>query len=212
MNLSIVVGTCDDYLEYMPHSMALMNRYLPIELPRIVAGETQSIENTNYEWSLPGKGVWGKRMREALQKVKTEYVFFTLDDYYYSQKLTKEFFDWLLLFMDREKANKLCLTPVPDFAQYQYEETIDTIKRMSPHSNWLTSVQPGIWRTQHLIDILEDSYSPWDFEIAGSEKIRHKEKDHYVLKLDEPIYFNFVRQGKIKTPGWEAFLKQERLA
>jgi hypothetical protein len=212
MNLSILVGTCDDYLEFMPNSMALMDRYLPDELPRIVAGETQAIEHPNYEWCLPGKGAWGKRMVEALQKVKTDYVFFTLDDYYYSQKLTKEFFDWLLVFMEREKADKLCLTPVPSMANYQYTETVDTIKRMAPYSNWLTSVQPAIWRTEHLLRLMHEEYSPWSFEVEGSEKARHQEKNHYVIKLDEPVYFNFVRQGKCKTIGWEKFLEQEGLA
>ena len=212
MNLSIVVGTCDDYLEFMPNSISLMDKYLPRELKKIVAGETETVQSGDHEWHLPGKEPWGKRMRGALEKVKTKYVFFTLDDYYYSQKLSKEFFNWLLLFMDREKANKLCLTPVPDWAAYKYTETVDTIKRMSSDSNWLTSVQPAIWRTDHLLNTLEDSYSPWDFEITGSEKLRYKETGHYVIKLDEQVYFNFVRQGKNKTEGWENFLKQEGLS
>jgi len=183
MSLSILVGTCDDYLEYMPNSMVLMDKYLPTEYPRIVAGETQAVERTNYEWCLPGKGVWGKRMIESLQKVKTDYVFFTLDDYYFSQKLTKEFFDWLLLFMKREKADKLCLTPVPDFAQYQYTDTVDTIKRMAPYSNWLTSVQPAIWRTEHLLRLMNEEYSPWDFEVTGSEKNKAPRKRSLCHKI-----------------------------
>ena len=212
MNLSIVVGTCDDYLEYMPDSIFLMDKYLPEGLTKIVAGETERVPTEGYEWYLPGKESWGKRMKGAIEKVETKYVFFTLDDYYYCQRLSSEFFDWLLIFMDREKANKLSLTPVPDFAGYKYTETVDTIKKMSLDSNWLTSVQPAIWRTDHLLKNLEDSYSPWDFEITGSEKLRHKEVGHYVMNLDEQVYFNFVRRGKNKTEGWENFLKQEGLS
>ena len=75
MNFSILIGTCDSYLEYMPNSMTLLDKYLPA-VTKVVVGETEKIDRDGYRWVLPGKAVWGKRMIEALKTIDTEFVFF----------------------------------------------------------------------------------------------------------------------------------------
>lgn len=210
-NLTIVLGTCDSYLKYIPNCVHLLNKYFEPSCRKIIVGETQKIEYLGYDWVLPGKVQWGDRMKQAVGLIDTDYTFFMLDDYYLSQKLSVDFFDWLITFMNRECANKITLTPVPDWAGYKYLETIDTIKRMSPQSEWLSSAQPAIWKTSHLLNVLDKNYDPWDFEILGSAKLQGKEKSHFVIKLDEPIYFNFVRKGNVLSEGWEKFLESQGL-
>lgn len=210
--LSIIIGTCDSYLKYVPNCVTLINKYFELSCKKIIVGETQKIDFPGYEWHLPGKLQWGTRMRQALSLIDTEYVFFMLDDYYLSQKISIQFIKWLTDFMDRELANKLIITTVPDWANYRYLETIDTIKRMSPFSEWLSSAQPAIWKTSHLKQVIEDHYDPWDFEIIGSQKLKGKENSHFVIKLDEPIYFNFVRKGGVLSENWNNFLAKENLS
>lgn len=210
-DITVIVGTCDSYLKYIPNCVHLINKYFEPQCRKIIVGETQKIECEGFEWTLSGKVQWGKRMKQAVSMIDTEYTFFLLDDYYLSQKLSRDFFDWLITFMNRENANKITITPVPDWANYRYVETIDTIKRMSPYSEWLSSAQPAIWRTSHLLNVLNERYDPWDFEIIGSATLKGKEKSHFVIKLDEPIYFNFVRKGNVLSEGWKEFLESQGL-
>lgn len=211
--LSVVIGTCDSYIKYLPNCLTLLDKYFEPNIRKLIVSETESFEKQGYEWILPGKEQWGKRIGSGLKLINTEYVFFILEDYYISQKLSIDFFNWILTFMDREKANKIIFTTVPDWANYRYTQTIDTIKRMSPCSEWLTSAQPAIWKTNHILNnVVQDDYDPWDFEIKGSEKLKGRENSHFVVKLDEPIYFNFVRKGNVLSPGWEQFLRQEGLS
>ena len=114
--------------------------------------------------------------------------------------------------MDREDANKVTLTPVPNWAGYKYTETLDTIKRMSKDSEWLASVQPSVWKTSQFLSIVEDDYNPWDFEIKGSEKLKGEEDSHFVVLLDVPLYFNIARKGGTLTKGWQDFLNSEGLS
>jgi hypothetical protein len=211
MNISVLVGTCDSYLKFVPNFVSLANKYFEPNVERIIIGETIKEEYGGYKFITPGKLQWGERMLVGLNEVKTKYVFFALEDYYLSQKLSVDFISWLMQFMGRENAKKLMLSCVPDFAQYQYSRTIDTIKQMSPRSNWLASIQPAIWDVEHLKSIILPEYSPWDFEIKASEILRHHEMNHYVIKLDEPIYFNFVRKGGVLSDGWSQFLNNEGL-
>ena len=113
--------------------------------------------------------------------------------------------------MDNHKVNKVTLTPVPDFAKYEYLESVNTMHKMSPNSPWLTSVQPAIWRKSELLKFLKPEYSPWNFEVKGSKEAKNNVENYFVAKLDKPIYFNMVRKGKQPSPGWEEFLEQQNL-
>jgi len=211
MNLTTVVGTCDAYLAAVPHFITLYDRYFEPPLRKIMIGETTDIEHTDYEWILPGTKQWGERMLSGLELVQTEYTFFVLEDYYLSQLLTTEFIEYLIKFMDRYQADKLSLTPVPDFACHRYSETINTIHRMSTDSDSMTSLQPAIWRTSELMRVMKSNYTPWDFEVVGDSIVKGVKDNYFVAKLDEPIYFNFVRRGGVLSEGWEEFLTVQNL-
>lgn len=211
MNLTTVVGTCDSYLDLIPGFSILYERYFEPKVETIIVGETEVLDMPKYTFITPGKKPWGERIINALSETKTKYVFFVLDDYYLSQLLTIEYVEYLLNFMDRHNINKITLTPVPDFANYQYLESVNTMYKMSPTSPWLTSVQPAIWKKSELLKYLKPEYSPWDFEVKGSEEAKNNAENYFVAKLDIPIYFNMVRQGKIPSTGWEEFLKKENL-
>lgn len=216
MNLSVLTGTCDKYLKFVPHFLTLYHKYFEPDVAFILVGEQIQVE-TNVQYLTPGALPWGARMLKGLDEIKTDYVFFLLEDYYLSQPLTTNYFEWLLTFMDRQKAKKLILSVIPPEAKYTYTDRIDTMKRMDPNSNWLTSVQPAIWRTSHLRTLMLPEYSPWAFEVDGSEALRGKETDHWVAALDEPIYFNAAsKRAELSYPvmqrGWQAFFEKEKLS
>jgi hypothetical protein len=211
MNLTTVVGTCDSYLDLIPGFSILYERYFEPNIETLIVSETENLDIPKYKFITPGKKQWGERIINALSETKTEYVFFVLDDYYLSQLLTNEYIEYLLKFMDNRKVNKIMLSPVPDFAKYEYLESINTMHKMSPTSPWLTSVQPAIWRKSELLKLLKPEYTPWNFEVEGSKLAKNNVENYFVAKLDNPIYFNMVRKGKQPSPGWEEFLKEQNL-
>ena len=211
MNLTTIVGTCDSYLDLIPGFSILYERYFEPNIETLIVSETEDLDIPKYKFITPGKKQWGERIIQAISETKTEYVFFVLDDYYLSQLLTNEYIEYLLKFMDNRKVNKIMLSPVPDFAKYEYLESINTMHKMSPNSPWLTSVQPAIWRKSELLKFLKPEYTPWNFEVKGSELAKNNIENYFVAKLDNPIYFNMVRKGKQPSPGWEEFLKEQNL-
>jgi hypothetical protein len=211
MNLTTIVGTCDSYLDLIPGFSILYERYFEPNIETLIVSETENLDIPKYKFITPGKKQWGERIIQAISETKTEYVFFVLDDYYLSQLLTNEYIEYLLKFMDNRKVNKIMLSPVPDFAKYEYLESINTMHKMSPTSPWLTSVQPAIWRKSELLKFLKPEYTPWNFEVEGSKEAKNNIENYFVAKLDNPIYFNMVRKGKQPSPGWEEFLKEQNL-
>ena len=211
MNLTTIVGTCDSYLDLIPGFSILYERYFEPNVETLIVSETEGLDIPKYKFITPGKKQWGERIIQAISETKTEYVFFVLDDYYLSQLLTNEYIEYLLKFMDNHKVNKIMLSPVPDFAKYEYLESINTMHKMSPNSPWLTSVQPALWRKSELLKFLKPEYTPWNFEVKGSKLAKNNIENYFVAKLDNPIYFNMVRKGKQPSPGWEEFLKEQNL-
>ena len=211
MNLTTIVGTCDSYLDLIPGFSILYERYFEPNIETLIVSETENLDIPKYKFITPGKKQWGERIINALSETKTEYVFFVLDDYYLCQLLTNEYIEYLLKFMDNRNVNKIMLSPVPDFAKYEYLESINTMHKMSPTSPWLTSVQPAIWRKSELLKFLKPEYTPWNFEVEGSKEAKNNIENYFVAKLDNPIYFNMVRKGKQPSPGWEEFLKEQNL-
>lgn len=209
MNLTTLVVTCDAYLSLVPNFIKLYSKYIEPTLPIIFVGENLAVEGVN--WVLPGSRSWGARVIDGLDQIHTEYVFFLLEDYYLSQRLSTDYLEFLIKFMDREKANKVMLSTIPPEANYKYSGTVDTIKKVSDFSEWLASVQPSIWRVSHLRKMLKPEYSPWDTEILGSKDLLGKDVRHYAVKLDEPIYFNVAGKGGHLRDGWEQFFAKEGL-
>ena len=211
MNLTTIVGTCDSYLDLIPGFSILYERYFEPNVETLIVSETEGLGIPKYKFITPGKKQWGERIIQAISETKTDYVFFVLDDYYLSQLLTNEYIEYLLKFMDNRKVNKIMLSTVPDFAKYEYLESINTMHKMSPTSPWLTSIQPAIWRRSELLKFLKPEYTPWNFEVKGSKLAKNNIENYFVAKLDNPIYFNMVRKGKQPSPGWEEFLKEQNL-
>ena len=63
---------------------------------------------------------------------------------------------------------------------------------LNASSDYLTSVQPSIWKTSHLKNCMVPGWSPWDFEIKGTELIRNKETDTYLIVRQQKPYWNAV--------------------
>jgi hypothetical protein len=209
-NITTVVGTCDSYLNVVPNFITLYNKYYEPSTRRLIVGETEKIDTDGFEWVLPGILPWGERMKIAIETVTTDYIFLLLEDYYLSQKLTVEYIEYLIAFMDRFKADKLSIFPM-EAHHNKYSEIINTIYKIDINGEFMSNLQPAIWRTEEFLRVVQPHYSPWDFEMYAQGNIRGIKDNYYLVKVDIPIYFNFVRRGNVLSAGAEDFLRDQCL-
>ena len=86
-----------------------------------------------------------------------------------------------------------------------------TVYRLSPYSNYLTSMQPSIWKTEHLKNCLHENWSPWQFEINGTNFIKGAEQDTYLMVRQSKPYWNAVRRGLKLCDGWDVIKDKYKL-
>jgi hypothetical protein len=208
-----LIGTCDSYSILWDNFVTLFDRYWKVECEKVFISENKVKKYEGYHFHTPGKNAWSNRMLSAMRQVKTEYTFFILEDYYFTELIDDKEVDFHLDFMQEYKANKVMMEykcpnlSLIDESIYQKR----TFFKLHDRSNYLTSVQPSIWKTSHLIECMQKDWSPWDFEISGTKRIKGRENKTYLMLRDKKPYWNAVRKGLKISPGWPEIRKKEKL-
>ena len=229
-NITTLIGSCDSYSPLWKNFDILFNKYWELETENILVSETVSQLDTpfiqNYKVLTDGTGLkWGERILKSLEYINTPYVFFILDDYYLTESLSEEFINEKLSLMKKYNADKLLFDiKYPHYTLKELEK--NKIYQFEMSSEYLNSVQPGIWKLDYLKKVLKPEYSPWDFEIAGND-FASQQKGIILLDRLDPIedgndietkkilfrfYHNFIRMGGKVSDGWEELYRKENLS
>ena len=228
--LTTVIGSCDSYSPLWKNFDILYDRYWGLETENILVSETISKIETpficDYKILTDGTGLkWGERMLKALEHVTTPYVFFILDDYYFTETISEEFLLDKINLMEKYNADKILFDILyPHYTLRELEQ--NKIYQFEMTSEYLNSVQPGIWKLDYLKKVLKPEYSPWDFEVSGNN-FSSQQNGIILLNRLDPIedgndietkkklfrfYHNFVRIGGNISEGWEELYKRENLS
>ena len=227
--VTTLIGSCDSYSPLWKNFDILYKRYSELNTENLLVSETiKSTESpfiNEYTVLTDGVGLsWGERMLRALDRVTTPYVFFILDDYYFTQSLSKEFLKTSLDLMNKHKADKLLFDILyPMYSVTELES--GSVYKFNMDSEYLNSIQPGFWKVDYLKKVLQPEYSPWDFEVKGNELAATKDGTILLKRLDPPndtndvetkkklyrFYHNFVRVGGVISEGWEDLYAKEGL-
>lgn len=222
-NITVVVGSCDAYNKLWKNFQICFDKYWDHQTNNIFI--TEQIPITNYTAKhftpvLSNRKNWGERMLEGIAQCETKYIFFILEDYFlhykYSEEQLKEYID----LMDLNNIDRLQISP-SDFQSYyncqyikpNYTISDDKYLRLEKHSLYSISMQPSIWNTNYLKYVLLPEYSPWEFEINGSQSISNDSRNHciFVDSTIQNVYFNAVRKGFIKNDNWYNFRTKHNL-
>lgn len=209
MNITLLIATCDSYSFLWENLATLTDRYLPFS-QKIVSCENTIFPYEGYKSISYSSSSWGERIIKTLDEIDTDFVFFILDDYYFTQKFDVNFFTQIESLLQITEYNKYCL----DCTNYSNYRLIPFNKNIFIHhqsSEYLTTLQPSVWRVSYLKQILKPNYSPWDFEILGTEQNKHYNNKCFMELYSNNFYFNAARKGRIVSPGWQQIKLEQNL-
>lgn len=140
---------------------------------------------------------FSERLAAALDHVKTEYVFITLDDYFLKKPVSNQVIQSLTKMMDAEKLDyvrlfkhptKATKEPLPGYLGIYW---IDTARKYS------VNLYSGIWRTDFMRKTVRDVRDPWRFEVSLA-RVSTELNARCVVSLNrEFVILDVVRKGKI---------------
>lgn len=173
---SLIVVSCAAYEDVVK---ILFNRFEEIHLfsfkfDKILLATDQQTANIKSSLSGVDEVVygkqWGERVRNALNKIETEYILLLLDDYFPNREID---FDRLNIALNTDHPYD-CIYLSSVFNQLQDNDLdfLDGFAELPKNLLYRVNSTVGLWKKNSLLKVLANEDSPWEWEaFAGFRKL-----------------------------------------
>lgn len=210
--LTVCIGSCNSYQPLWKNFDILYKRYWNIDCDTIFVSETIPIPYDGYHNITPGINLaWGHRILTGLESISTPYVCFMLEDYYLTEPISESFIYEHITILEQYNAHKIMFDKLYPSNVYSLTNITSDLYQFDNHSMYLNSVQPAIWRTDYLKQVLKPNYSPWEFELDGNSYTQTLNPKILLKARPTSVYFNYARVGGRISEGWEMVFTKENL-
>jgi len=177
----------------------------------IVTDAEHPVEFDKVKVMATGAGLeFSQRLAIALDRIDTEYVLITLDDYFLREPVSNSCINGLVTMMEREKLDYVRLFKQPGKAQGKRLKEYKNIFWIKTEQVYSVNLYSGIWKTDFMKKTIRDVRDPWRFEVSLS-KIATELKARCAVSLNrEFVILDVVRKGKILNKA-NRYLKKHDL-
>lgn len=178
--------------------------------------ETVLVSNRCYEhparfdthWSLDADLNWCVNLLSYLQHIDDEYVFLTIEDFWFHEPVALDLLDEATKVVRSEHPACLCLSPCPGPTQPTNGHFIG--ERL-PGTDYRICAGPSFWNREYLMELLRrtsascrEPATAWDFEITGTAVSNAMNGKVLASNVDVmPFLHSALRRGKWHPPTLE---------
>lgn len=177
MNISectVLVSSCDAYEELWEPFFKLYNRaWSNNTFPIVLNTESKKFEKDDLEvksfclYAENEKVPWGKRLKETLKKIDTEYILFFLDDFWIDGEIDEREINECIRRMNEDRTISV-FSFMETFEGSYDDKKFAGFERRKLVAKYRFNCQAALWRRKHLIQYLRDYESPWEWEVYGN--------------------------------------------
>lgn len=211
---SFLMASCDAYEDLWMPFFKLMDIYwadcpYPIYLgtdsKKYIPEVPHSFQVNTLNYNGKGHDNYGKRLIKILEQIPTEYVLFTIDDYFFRSKVAGRYIEEILDIMDTDSNIASFQMSGSRFKPHlkEIKEGLDYVPLWP--KGWATHFLPTVWRRSVLMKWLRPWESAWGFEGYGSARYRrwhYKEKVFVVRQPEIYDYFVFKDSAAVVHGKW----------
>lgn len=204
-NFSVIISTCDKFSDLWDANIQLLNQnwadrnaetFLVTDKPtdRTFEGVTVVAAGEGTEIT--------ERLRAVMPLVKTEYVLFTLDDYFLTEKISTEMINEDISVMKAHRLDYLRLDVMSKkgLKNRKAVELAPKIYLMDNYArDYLVSLYAGIWRRDFMEKTTKETLNAWQYEVALTKMARDAEARCAVSCRREFPILDVIRKGKVLT-------------
>lgn len=147
---------------------------------------------------------WSSRTRKALQEIKTKYVCFVLEDFYFSAPINTKDFEEAIQLMEADNIKYYKLLSFTDIKTTEYRG-FSHLQQIPDNFPYGISLMSAIWDREYFLEkIGECNYNPWKFEVDRLLEEKGKTGDSMVGVYDNRNPLNICHmavQGKYLPPA-----------
>ena len=188
-DFAYLICSCDKYHETWDAHLTLLKEFWP-DFDFTVYLNTENLKYSSKLYKVQvvnnnNTKSWSERLYNCLRHIPNEVILLTLDDYFLIDEVDDQEIKKIVDYMKQHKevAHASIISgdlrggvrrPLSDMPGWLAKDDKE---------DWKISLQAGIWRKSVLIELLRRHENPWQFEIYGKERAKHR-KDLFVFKCD----------------------------
>ena len=160
-----------------------------------------------------GAKKWTRYLYNYFKTIDDEYVIFSLEDFFPTQKPNLQTLNMLFEFTKTHNVGRCDITwdsyinifdrnnrAAQNRSYKVLKKSSDFVLLQVPeNAPYRISTQPSIWEKEYLLEFLNNDWSPWDFEVQGT--VKSAQLDKRIIAIADPSYLNFptkwVHKGAI---------------
>lgn len=194
--LTILLSSCDAYEDLWVPFFTLLKKYWdPANIQILLNTESKEFSFPGLDIQCvhcPGETRYGKRMLNALKKVKTPYVLSMLDDFFLRSPVDETRIRQIIDWMEADK-NIVYFSCDPNQTYADWEvDKYPGFRRIPPGNSYVLSLQAAIWRTDQFIKYWPPNVNPWEWEMVTNAKtFMHFNHKFYCLTASGFPFFDY---------------------
>lgn len=153
---------------------------------------------------------WSNRFQKAVDFVKTEYVFVTLDDYFLIKPISTSLFDKYVEMMNKEKIDYLRLVVPPRKSNNEKLRGYNSVRMIDTDKVYSVNMYSGIWRKSFLQKTFDAPLSAWEYEVKLARRARENNAKCVMTTADVYPFLDVVRKGKLLRKA-DKYLKKVKI-
>lgn len=195
---TLVISSCDKFSDLWDVYFSLFQqnwKHHPEETILVTDAETERRFNNVTVFAAGLSQEMPARLKDALEYIKTEYIFLTLDDYFISNPIDDTKLEEVFAFIKEKDIDYFRLSSLPNKGTSIKEHR--GWKWINLNTNYAVNLYPGIWKKTFLDDVLVGNLSPWQFEVTLTNNAKRKGAICAMSKNQEFQILDVVRKGKV---------------
>lgn len=167
--LTIIVLARDQTIRMAELTFGFMNKYWKNRKAELVlCTQKEAPKKSRYDHVIyAGENAsWSERMKQAAGYIKTKYILFTLEDFFINEYIDDAAINRYLDTLDsNDDVSVIRLFPTAFFAE-RFDDNYDYVRKGKPYR---ICGHPAIYRREYFMALAAKEFSPWQYEIEGSE-------------------------------------------
>lgn len=212
-NFSIIISTCDKFSDLWDAHILLLNQNWAdrnVETFLVTDKPTdRTFENVTVVAAGEGTEIT-ERLSAVMPLIKTEYVLFTLDDYFLTEKIFTEAIKKDIEDMTNQRLDYMRLS-ILSKKNLRNRKAVEVAPKIFLMDNWareyVVSLYAGLWKKSFMEQTLEERLNAWQYEVALTKLAREMDARCAVSCREEFPILDVIRKGKVLTKARTYFEK-----
>ena len=182
--IKVYVSTSDNYINLIKIFQFLFNRFWDVEQDVVVLGYKEPDFELEKNFSFHSMGQsrytpneWGTDLKKYFESIDDEFFILIFEDNFPVKPVNHNLLSEIKTLLNND-VGRFCLNNSIEKSKWMQDKQIGYVGNVPLiecvlNSNYRLSGMPSIWQRSYFLKYLQNEWSPWDWELKGSEMAKH---------------------------------------